>query len=128
MAQITAPAKLYIGHGMSKGNIHSYLFKRKPLWARLCNRVCKFLAEDADFQAGYGYTYGHPWGLSWLHRAIYRRAWPGYECENCLGLSYDEHHGCCYCFYHGAVAPGQSARFRHLVARWIWKRVRKDHA
>ena len=89
----------------------------------MTNRFFKALVLDQGFVSGYGMVMESAWGLSWLHRALYALAWPAYECELCVGQ--EEWRGC-YCAYHGASAPGGGVRLRELMARWVWKRVRKD--
>jgi hypothetical protein len=85
-------------------------------------RLYSYLAldqEDGEQRRG-------AWGLSWLHQIIYRLAWPMWEgCDLCVGQ--DPWQGC-WCEYVGATSPGEGPELRHLLARWLWKRVRKDRA
>jgi hypothetical protein len=53
---------------------------------------------------------------SWLHRLVYRLAWPVYDCEDCVGMrSYG-----CYCAAHDAVGPCRLPGLWHKFWRWAW--------
>lgn len=87
----------------------------------MMSRFWNYVAEQVPFKSGYGYSYQHSGGLSWLHRAIYRAAWPDYACIDCTATGLG-----CECAYYGASAPGEGPTNLNLLARWLWQNVNKD--
>lgn len=55
--------------------------------------------------------------MSWLHRLIYRAAWPPYDCCQCIGQDWWQG---CECDWRGAIAPGVGPERRHLLLRKLW--------
>lgn len=56
------------------------------------------------------------WRFRWW---LTRLAYPGYDCEDCVGTF--EGVSACYCAYYGAVAPGAPPGRWHLLLRWVHK-------
>lgn len=54
-----------------------------------------------------------PWDL--LRRAVRARLWPGYDCEDCIGM---REHGC-QCMYYGAMQPGVGPTRVERLGRWV---------
>lgn len=65
---------------------------------------------------------GYVHHMSWLHRLIYRLAWPSYDCEDCIGAGCG-HTLSCYCEHHRCVGPGAEPRAHHRALRRLWSRV-----
>lgn len=54
--------------------------------------------------------------LAWPRRALFRLAYPVFDCIDCIGM---REHGC-QCAYYDAVAPGKPPRWWHIVLRfWL---------
>lgn len=52
----------------------------------------------------------------WLNWWLRARAWPTFDCEDCIGMLTP--HGC-YCSASDAVAPGEGPSEHHLWLRWL---------
>lgn len=49
---------------------------------------------------------------------LYRRAWPDYYCELCVGQDYG-----CECESMGSIAPGIPPTRKHLFGRWLYRKL-----
>lgn len=58
-----------------------------------------------------------PWDL--LRRAVRERLWPGYDCEDCIGM---REHGC-QCMYYEAMGPGVGPTRLESLGRWVARAV-----
>lgn len=55
----------------------------------------------------------------WLKGEIHALLWPGFNCDNCIGMI---EHGC-ECAYYGASAPGAPPEPWRVLARKVFERV-----
>jgi hypothetical protein len=55
-----------------------------------------------------------------LRTWLYNKAYPGFECQQCVGQDYWQG---CHCAYAGGISPGEGPGRYHLALRWLYGKL-----